>query len=106
MSREKKKIRQKFREEVFKRDKNKCRLCGISKIKLDAHHITDADQMPGGGYVKENGITLCDDGEKGCHFKAELHTIGKTVEGYEPETLYEMINSSYDIAYNSSLKLL
>lgn len=102
---DKKKIRENFRNEVFKRDGFKCKICKKDG-KIDAHHITDRNDMPGGGYVKENGITLCDNGEQGCHFKAELHTVGKTVEGYEPETLYKMIKSSYDIAYNSSLKLL
>jgi hypothetical protein len=26
---------------------------------LEAHHITNRNEMPNGGYVVENGITLC-----------------------------------------------
>ena len=54
----KKLIRQKFRDEVFGRDGYKCVFCGKTN-NLDAHHITNRNEMPNGGYVKENGITLC-----------------------------------------------
>lgn len=86
----KKQIRDKFRNDVFTRDNHKCVICGISNVKLDAHHVTNRNLMPNGGYVKENGITLCDV-ENGCHFKAE---IGE----YTPEELYKKIKSSYEIA--------
>ena len=99
----KKKIRENFRNEVFERDKHKCRRCGISNVKLDAHHITDRSEMPNGGYVKENGITLCDT-ENGCHMKAEQYHIGNKVEeGFMPDDLYKLINSSYELAYSKSL---
>ena len=99
----KKKIRENFRNEVFKRDKNKCRVCGRSDVKLDAHHITDRSEMPDGGYIKENGITLCDS-ETGCHMKAEQFHLGNKVEeGFMPDDLYKLINSSYEIAYSKSL---
>lgn len=80
MSAEKKKIREAFREAVFTRDGHKCRMCGRPDCKLDAHHITDRNELPNGGYVKENGITLCDV-EGGCHMKAEQYHItgGKDV---------------------------
>jgi len=101
----KKKIREIFRNDVLKRDKNKCRICGDSKSNLDAHHITDRHEMPSGGYVKENGITLCDK-EGGCHMKAEQYHIGNKVEeGFMPDDLYKLINSSYEIAYYESLNL-
>ena len=78
-------------------------MCGKDYIKLDSHHITDADEMPNGGYVLENGITLCDT-ENGCHMKAEQYHIGNKVEkGYTPDELYKLINSSYEVAYKKSL---
>jgi hypothetical protein len=52
--------------------------------------------MTNGGYVKENGISVCDD----CHLLAE-----NCAEGFEPDILYEKIGSSYDEAMVSS-KLL
>ena len=51
----KQKVREDFRNSVFERDGHKCKICG-SNDKLDAHHITDRNEMPNGGYVKENGI--------------------------------------------------
>ena len=101
----KKTIRNNFRNEVFKRDNYKCKVCGDSTSKLDAHHITDRSLMENGGYVKENGITLCDK-ENGCHIKAEHYHMGLEVEnGYLPNDLYKLIKSSYEIACQKS-KLL
>jgi hypothetical protein len=69
---------------------------------LDAHHVTDRSLMPNGGYVKENGISLCPE----CHIKAEVfHSTGTAVEGYSPEDLYKKINSSYEKAVEASSKL-
>ena len=56
--------------------------------------------MPNGGYVLENGISLCKNGEFSCHKKAELR-----LDGLDPETLYAKINSSKDLAYKKSEKL-
>ena len=104
MSKKKGKARENFRNEVFKRDGYKCKVCDRSYIKLDAHHITDRSEMPDGGYVKENGITLCDDGDKGCHMKAEQYHLGKEVpKGFHPDDLYKLINSSYELAYSKCL---
>lgn len=50
--------------------------------------------MPNGGYVKENGISLCDI-ENGCHMKAEMNE-------YTSDYLYELINSNYELAYKKS----
>jgi len=103
----KKDVRRNFREGVLKRDKNKCRVCNDSVSKLDAHHITDRSLMPNGGYVVENGISLCDK-EGGCHMKAEKwHISGETEfePGYHPNDLYKLINSSYELAYKKSEEL-
>ena len=103
----KQKVRERFRESVFERDGNRCRVCGKSDVKLDAHHITDRNELPNGGYVKENGITLCYT-EKGCHWKAELYHIsnGKDwTEGFHPEDLYKLIGSSKERAVKESQKL-
>jgi predicted restriction endonuclease len=104
----KKEIRNQFRQDVFVRAKYHCQSC--TKIstsdrateELDAHHITDRHDMPNGGYVKENGIALC----KKCHEKAEIfHSTGVIVEGWTPEDLYKLIDSSYEQAVEASGKL-
>lgn len=100
-------IREKFREAVFKRDNHRCKCCGRKDVRLDAHHITDRNEMPNGGYVKENGITLCDTSD-GCHFKAEkYHSSGKKegVPGFLPDDLYSLIGSTYEKAVIASEKL-
>ena len=98
----KKAIRKRFREDVFARDKYRCAACGkpgrdrqggskhlkFHKNKgeeqcfLDAHHIVSRDIAKDGGYVLENGITLC----PGCHIKAE-----ENEDGYKVEDLKAMI---------------
>jgi len=71
---DKKAIRQKFRDAVFKRDKFTCRVCGERHVEevLDSHHITNRSEMENGGYVASNGITVCKDE---CHMKVELFHI-------------------------------
>lgn len=106
MSSEKKEIRRKFRESVFLRDEHRCQGCGWKVFnqehQLDAHHITDRNEMPGGGYVVENGISLCPP----CHEKAEeYHRTGIACEGFSPDDLYRMVGSSYDLALAASKKL-
>lgn len=54
-----------FRENVFKRDNNKCVWC--QNIAVDAHHIVERKLFEDGGYYLENGVSLC---EK-CHLLAE-----------------------------------
>ncbi len=103
----KKNIRENFRNEVFKRDKNTCLLCKVKSEKeyLDAHHITDRSEMINGGYVKENGITVCKDI---CHMKCEKYHISggnEWEEGLHPDDLYKLIKSSKDLAIEKS-KLL
>ena len=108
MSNQKKLIRQAFRDACYKRDNYKCVTCEFKSSKdkaeeeLDAHHITDRNLMPNGGYVKENGISLCPE----CHEKAEVfHSTGTAIEGFAPDDLYKKINSSYEKAVEASNKL-
>ena len=112
----KKDIRVNFRNEVFKRDNYTCQLCGIQYTTkpewFDAHHITDRSEMPNGGYVKENGITVCKEPlvsfETSCHMKCEKYHISGGVEweeGLHPDDLYKLIKSSKDLAIEKS-KLL
>ena len=112
----KKEIRNKFRNEVFERDGFRCKMCGDNNSKLDAHHITNRNEMPNGGYVLENGITLCDK-PNGCHMKAEMYNkytvsflkkrsdLHYKYQEYSPENLYKKINSSYKLAYQKSERL-
>jgi 5-methylcytosine-specific restriction endonuclease McrA len=83
----KQKIREHFRNSVFDRDKYKCIMCGAPAV--DAHHITDRNLMPNGGYVKENGVSLCG----ACHLLAEAQA-----EGFTPDVLYGIIGSTYEKA--------
>jgi predicted restriction endonuclease len=95
--------RKKFGESVFKRDDYKCRICGCKNY-LDAHHITDRHDMPNGGYVLSNGISLCST----CHIKAEtFHSSNHKnwIEGFHPNDLYKLIHSSFEEAYKDSLNL-
>jgi hypothetical protein len=108
MSKRKKQVRQKFRAAVFARDDFTCRGCGFASTperagdEIDAHHITDRNEMPNGGYVAENGITLCAD----CHAKAEAFHCGDPVPpGFLPTDLYELIGSSEEEARSASERL-
>jgi hypothetical protein len=95
--------RKTFRESVFARDSHKCKVCQCNEL-LDAHHITDRHEMPNGGYVLSNGISLCSE----CHLKAEQYHISNNtthVDEFHPNDLYKMIDSSYEKAYNDSINL-
>lgn len=105
MSIKKKHIRKQFRKNVLSRDRYTCVCCGAKPLieLLDPHHITDRNDMPNGGYVPENGITLCGD----CHIKAEAFHNEKTPEpGFSPNELYERIGSSLQIAIAAATKSL
>ena len=113
-----------FRAAVFKRDSYCCAMCGKPGkdrqggdehkayhkgnaddrlVPLDAHHITDRTEMPNGGYVMENGISLCADV---CHLLAEVHhQTGAPHPGFSPADLYAKIGASFEEAYRASLKL-
>jgi len=99
----KKQIRKAFREACLTRDGNVCKCCPV-KTDLAVHHITDRNEIARGGYVKQNGITLCPD----CHMKAERYhdTNGKSyVPTFHPNDLYELIGSSYEEAVAASERL-
>lgn len=105
----KKEIRNTFRSTCLKRDKMKCRTCNKKAssteeaLKIfDVHHITDRHEMPNGGYVLENGITLCHD----CHMKAEaFHSTGIAVTGFSIDDLYKIIGSTLEKAQIASQKI-
>lgn len=63
-----------FRESVFKRDGNRCVMCGVSG-QLDAHHIMErrlwTEPAEFGGYFLDNGASLC----SVHHIQAEETTI-------------------------------
>lgn len=96
----KQKIREKFRTDCLKRDKNSCIICNAKNVELDVHHITNRNEMPNGGYVKENGASLC---EK-CHIQAEDFLNGNLSidKKYSPENLYLLIKSNKELAIKMS----
>ena len=104
MAKDKKKaIRAAFNEACLKRDKHQCVMCGAKNAKLDVHHITNREDIPNGGYVKENGITLCD---PDCHMKAEDTYFGRDhYAGFESDELYTKIGSSKALAFTMSQRL-
>jgi len=104
-----KQIRKAFRDAVFTRDGYRCTICGLqssaekAEEELDAHHITNRNEMPHGGYVASNGITLC---KSGCHELAEEWlTTGAGGPGLSPEDLYRLIGSSREAAEADSREL-
>lgn len=115
MGKQKRQTREAFRRAVFERDQYTCRVCGRrwgpgdadpSLRRINAHHITDRTEMPGGGYVPENGITLCEDP---CHMRVELFHYSKGYrwhEGLHPDDLYSKIGSSHEAALRASRSLL
>jgi len=71
---------------------------------LNAHHIIDRHLMPNGGYVVENGITLC----PAHHIDAERFHITEGqdwVEGMHPDDLFKKVNSSRTKAKDASRSL-
>jgi hypothetical protein len=111
MSQKKKEIRNNFNLACLKRDRYRCVCCGLQatpenwRDSLDVHHIQDRNLLPNGGYVKENGVTLCKVGEN-CHLKAEqFHITGTALPGFSPEDLYVKIGSSYEKAAEASRRL-
>ncbi len=96
-----KKWRKEFNRLCLGRDKHKCVFCPVNS-KLDVHHITDRHEIPNGGYVMSNGITLCDKHHLLCE---EYHRSNECLPEYHPVELYKMINSSYEKAWEDSLNL-
>lgn len=98
-----KRWRKKFNEDCLERDKHQCVFCDATE-NLDVHHITDRHEMPNGGYVLSNGITLCDK----HHMMAEEYhmTCSESFfDGMLPSDLYIKIGSSYVQAIIDSKKL-
>lgn len=101
MSSKKKQVRKDFRDSVFRRDRYRCKLCGLqssaekAEEELDAHHITNRNEFPNGGYVKENGISLC---KADCHRKAEEEEVSA-------DELYRMVGSSHELAMRADRRL-
>ena len=77
--------RNEFRERVFARDGYRCVICGAIEgqklhndghpCRLDAHHIIERRLWSDGGYYLDNGATLCDYSNHGCHLDAETTEI-------------------------------
>ena len=75
--------RDEFRNSTFKRDSNKCVVCG--NIAVYAHHILDRSLFVNGGYFLNNGVSLCEkhhiEAEKGIlscdylRYKANITSI-------------------------------
>lgn len=108
MSDKKQIVRKNFRDVCLKRDNYSCVICHMkssiekAEKELDVHHITNRKEMTSGGYVKENGISLCSE----CHIKAEeFHSTGIAIPGFSIDELYIAIKSSLDKAKRASLKL-
>lgn len=98
----KKSIRENFRNSVFSRDTHKCVFCDVT-TDLDAHHITDRHLIFNGGYVKENGITLC---RLHHDLVEDWNRYGEvTDEKYHPDNLYKLIKSNRPIAFRESARL-
>ena len=107
----KKATRAAFRAAVFARDRFTCRVCGRvwaegdgdpALHRINAHHITDRSAMPAGGYVADNGVTVC---EEPCHSRVErFHASGGEdwEEGLHPDDLYDRIGSSRQRAVAAS----
>lgn len=115
VSTEKTQVRVDFNAVCLVRDNYRCRACGrpLHECKLNVHHITPRDLMPFGGYVLENGITLCEDT---CHLAAERFLQRRRLTGVEgglesghfafgEANLYRLIGSSYQAALDASAKL-
>jgi len=102
----KRQIRERFRKHVYERDGHKCKICMVPITEcqnLEVHHITDRNEIFGGGYVKENGITLCPK----HHDKAEDFHRNKPVdEGFYPNDLYALIGSTRAKAEEAARKEL
>jgi hypothetical protein len=115
MSQKKQQVRAAFRDATFKQSNYRCICCGLVAPKdkaediLDAHHITNRNEFPNGGYVKENGASLCKNdkpNERSCHFKAEEWLAnGAGEDGYDPATLYSKIGSNQEKAFAADARL-
>jgi len=97
-----KRWRKQFNYECLTRDNFKCVFCNVTE-NLDVHHITDRHELPNGGYVLSNGITLYPEHHLKCE---QYHIKGECEEIFTPNALYIKINSTFDAAFNDSLNLI
>lgn len=89
-----------FKVSVLARDNHICKKCGQSAV--EAHRIIE--DLPNGGYVIDNGISLC----LICNKLAKKFHASKGKDwaaGFHPSELFKLIKSSYEIAYNATLKI-
>lgn len=97
MGQAKQRIRVEFRRQVLERDGYRCVGCGAQppQDELDAHHIIDRHDMPNGGYIPENGVSLC----QVCHPRAEREHQGvEPYPGLSRAELFAAIGSSEALA--------
>jgi len=64
------KERDEFKKAVLARDKGCCVICSGKAV--DAHHIMERKLFPDGGYVPDNGASVCDP----CHVLCEQTLVG------------------------------
>jgi len=74
-----KRWRKEFNKVCLERDNNRCAMCFSSEGEMDVHHILPRKKMPNGGYVLENGITLCES----CHIEAEKYYSSPEKERFQ-----------------------
>lgn len=55
------KNREDFRKKVFDRDNNTCKIPWCDKKADDAHHIVERDIWENGGYIPNNGVSVCNE---------------------------------------------
>lgn len=97
--------RSEFKGAVFARDHQRCVACGCPAV--DAHHIMQRKLFPDGGYLLDNGVSLC----SGCHVLAESSQIScadlrvlagiKEVvlpPGFDPGFAYDLRGEPIDFA--------
>jgi len=101
MKQDHKRWRKAFNDGCLERDGHKCVFCDITD-NLDVHHITDRHEIPNGGYVLSNGITVCPEHHLKCE---EYHMNGTCEKNFTPNALYIKINSTFETAFNDSLNL-
>lgn len=73
----------KWREEVLKRNKSRCAVCG-STTDVVAHHIKGVHEYPEGWYEVDNGIALCRD----CH--SEVHKDNRRLSFNDKKSAWEI----------------
>jgi 5-methylcytosine-specific restriction endonuclease McrA len=94
-----------FQDAVFKRDHNKCAHCG-SADGITFFLISPRGEMPNGGYVLENAVTLCHDCYKRAkYFYGKMPDNAWRYPDHDPRELYKLIGSDFDMALEASLKL-